>query len=351
MYKNIDGIVENYEARLAHLNYANGMVVQKHIIAQLMCDFDYDMNGYEKGRDQYHFFTGAYSLSGITNKVYDVKVGDIYFATDNMIASDAFINQKAIFQEEHFYVPSADEVLTESLMIDPEYRDIDLHPDLDEYFFENSTLDSSNFKFTKFEIIGLDNVKSEIKYHGTLYGDSYGLNTVENRQAYMQLSLECTALNLPFYKELLLDAYSHYQSSNYKMCAFLAFTAFESFINITSDLRYQNDSSAIKPSEEKDSLLNKFIEVFKSKQVDEKNFNTFDSFAKLKTFFNSKQLTKTRNAIAHGTEDYCLWKYNEGEVHAKNIYVFTSLVILCYENSLKDLNAFERFMKNLNLAP
>lgn len=60
MIKSIEDVISQYNGEFNLLNYANGLVIKKNIVAQLSCAFDYDMNDFDKHNEQCHYFTGCY---------------------------------------------------------------------------------------------------------------------------------------------------------------------------------------------------------------------------------------------------------------------------------------------------
>lgn len=340
MIKSIEDIISQYDGEFNLLNYANGLVIKKNIVAQLSCAFDYDMNDFDKGNEQFHYFTGCYSLSSLTSKVLSVNLGNIFLANDSLQNQPAFIDQSGAFENEYGYVPTIEEVFTEGLVLDDNFQYAEIHPDLCEFIINNDAMKSSNPYFNKVEITGLDYIHNAINYHGTLYGDYYGLDLIEYHKPFMHLHLECSNPMLPFYKELLLDAHINLQNKNYKMCSFLAYAAFESFVNIVSE-----------KEDEEERLIDKFKYIFKSKKIDSNNLNTFDCYTKLLNFYNDNDLSKYRNMIAHGKKDDNIWACTEGADIANKMFVFTSLSILFYEKSMKNLQGFNAYMKSNDLKP
>ena len=124
------------------------------------------------------------------------------------------------------------------------------------------------------------------------------------------------------------------------MCSFLAYAAFESFVNIVSE-----------KEDEEERLIDKFKYIFKSKKIDSNNLNTFDCYTKLLNFYNDNDLSKYRNMIAHGKKDDNIWACTEGADIADKMFVFTSLSILFYEKSMKNLQGFNAYMKSNDLKP
>lgn len=340
MFKSIEDVISKYDGEFNLLNYANGLIIKKNIVAELSCSFDYDMNDYDKHNEQCHYFTGCYKLFGFTSKVLSVKLGNVFLANDSLQYQPAFIAQSEAFENEHGYMPTTEEVFTQGLVLDETFQLPEIHPDLCEFIIDNDDMKSSDPYFNKVEITGLDHMHNAINYHGTLYGDSSGLDIIEYHKPFMHLHLECSNSMLPFYKELLLDAYINLQNKNYKMCAFLAYAAFESFVNIVSKREYK-----------KERLINKFKYTFKLKKVDGNNLNTFDCYTKLLNFYNDNGLSKYRDMIAHGKEDYDIWSDTEGADIADKMFVFTSLSILFYERSMKNLQCFNAYMKSNDLKP
>ncbi|MBJ8428615.1 hypothetical protein [Acinetobacter bereziniae] len=329
----IEKIISNYDGDFQLLNKANNLTTTKQLIAQLSCDFDYHMNGYDKSRMQQHYFTGQYNVGIYTKKILAAQLGKIYFVPDTLKSLPEYKKLKKSFIHKHDYEPEIDELLTQTLELDEVLGSYHIHHHLSCYFMDNDFMDSINPNFTKVEIIGVDNFNCTINYHGSFYGDSSCLNMVEYGQTFMELSLLCSNQNIPFYKELLLDSYIHLEEKNYKMSAFIAFTAFESFVN---------DVSGREDVEER--LVNKFKFAFKSKQVDGKNLNSYDSFTKLLNFYNDENLPEIRNNIAHGKIDFNFWQCNDGLQTACKFFVFSSLVIMCYEKSIKDFKNIDKYL-------
>lgn len=339
MSKNIGEILQNYNGQISLLAQAVGLITKKNLIAQIRCDFDYEMNGYYKGIEQFHFFTGQFGLKGITNKIFAAKLIDLFFVNHDLESSERFISIYNAIEQEHGYKPTVDDVLSESLVYDEFNHLGDMHPDIEAFITLNSEMNHSSPHFKRFKFTGFDNLESSVRFQGTLYGDSHAINIVESNLAFAQMELECSLIGLPFYKDILLDAYQHMQESNYKMCAFLSFAAFESFVNIIS-----------RKEDESGRLADKFKTVFREKEVDGKQLNSYDSFTKLIKFYESENLAEVRNSIAHGKEDHDIWIEDEGIELANKLFAFTALVILTYEQSFKKLADFDKFMKDQALS-
>lgn len=57
MFKSIEDVISKYNCEFNFLNYVNGLIIKKNIVAELSCSFDYHMNDYNKYNDQFNYFT------------------------------------------------------------------------------------------------------------------------------------------------------------------------------------------------------------------------------------------------------------------------------------------------------
>lgn len=83
------------------MNYANGLVIKKNIVAQLSCAFDYGMNDFDKCNEQRHYFTVCYGLFNFKSKVLYVKLGNIFLANDSLQNKPALKAQSKAFENKY----------------------------------------------------------------------------------------------------------------------------------------------------------------------------------------------------------------------------------------------------------
>jgi len=337
----IQDIISQYQNKLENLNSANYMLQVQEKIVQMECSFNYDMNGYDKGVIQPHYFTGQFNFDKDFSKVFSATLGEIFFDPNSVETKAKFQEYADLYYFRHKKDGTAAEVITETIRQPNGYLGaLNQHDFFSEHLLPNHYLDGTNCKFQNIEGLIVDNNQRCVKFHGTFVAEYSGLEMVEIQPPFLEVTLTCSNPYMPFYKELLLDAYVHLTEKNYKMATFNAHAAFECFVNTQS----KSENTAGR-------LINKFKQAYKTQPVHREKFTGFDTFTKLNTFYTNELLEKVRNDIAHGNTDSDFWQDQAGVITATKMYVFTSLVILCYDQSFKNFKDFEWHMKMKSLNP
>lgn len=57
MFESIEDVISEYNGEFNFLNYGNGLIIKKNIVAEILCSFVYHMNNYNKYNDQFNYFT------------------------------------------------------------------------------------------------------------------------------------------------------------------------------------------------------------------------------------------------------------------------------------------------------
>lgn len=325
-----NGLIHKKDS-LLKLNEKNDLIEKRKTILPINVNINNDFTELDTDRTKDYYFSDSWTYPEECSNVSFIEITNILFVTDLFQSSadySTFVNE---YIDEFYFKPNTQELL--------EYvsQKKCTNGDTVDSFFDGSILDNQDLKhsfdqfhFKNISIQRLNNSTREIGYHGAYYADSFGLDYSNN--AYCSVEFIQAKDELSFYKELLLDAFTHLTEKNYKMAYFNAFTAFENFVNAMSG----RATARMK-------LGTKFNLAYN-------NHSTIRGFASSLVFrqFSSalSGFTKMRNEIAHGSVHTVDWKSPTGEQKALNMYVFSSITMICYENGFQTLDELKAYLKS-----
>lgn len=200
-----------------------------------------------------------------------------------------------------------------------------IHQENTAFFRENGyeTDELDEYKLHKIRIQNIDNQHKKLYYEGGFFGDGI----MCDYETFAQVQLEGVPTQTVFYKELLGEScVMFYLEHNYKMAFFLAFTAFECFIN-----------SVDKTAKENIRLSEKITRTYQTV------FNDLNKCQIYTSIINDWQgFEKQRNDIAHGNDTDTI---NISLQEAQQFLIFCLTMIIMYDRKI------ETFDKLVNEIP
>lgn len=307
----------------------NDLVERRKTILLINVNIKNDFTELDPDRMKDYYFSDSWKYPEECSNASLVEIADIFFITDNFYSSQDYASFSEEFKDKFCFKPNNQELL------EFVYQDKCLDGETVNSFFDGGILDNNDLKrsfdqfhFKNISIQRLNNSTREISYHGAYYADSLGLDYSNN--AYCSVEFIQAKDELSFYKELLLDAFTHLTEKNYKMAYFNAFAAFENFVNVMSGR-----------ARERMNLGTKFHFAYN-------NHFRIRGFADSRAFrqFSSalSSFAKMRHEIAHGSVHTVDWKSPTGEQKALYMYVFSSITMICYENGFRTLDELEAYL-------
>lgn len=334
-------LFEQFKDHLIELNQLNDLTHKKDIFIPLSnLKYDHDLTKDQDLTIGANYFQHHWSFKEISSKVFSAKVDEPYFVTSGMNNSKEYLKYESRYIEMYKAQPQVADVLSLALHLSPDPHVHIEDFDFDGYLFSNSELKSNHhhFYFNALKLLSIDNNNQKIHLHGTYQADTFGIEYLQNEPAFVKLSLLCAKPCDHFYQEILLDAYSQLLESNYKMAFFNAFAAFDNFVNTVSDTVNVQDR-----------LSNKFTLAYATKTfIDngiQRNFAGTGSYSKLKNVLDELNLEQVRNDIAHANQSSSDWAKPEKKDLAIKMYIFSSMIMLCYQNGYQDFKMLRKHLK------
>lgn len=253
---------------------------------------------------------------------YDYK--DYYFVHSFNFKSHFKLLVEAEFLETRIY---NDDSLREGLEdSDGEYDGItgkvedvlDEINQLDPNFFGNfgyGTDELEGYKLHEIRVQNIDNIDQKVYYDGGYLGDETLIDiAVCGYETFAKVKMTGIANNLSdFYKELIGESYVMFCSQNYKMAYFIAFTAFECFVNTLGD----TESTHSRLSDKIALLFGLRLGEIVKHEIYSAIINNF------------KNYEKKRNNIAHGNPTS---RINITQAEAHDFLIFCLTMIETYNN-------------------
>lgn len=322
---NLESIIERYSNDLIKLNIMNNLLKTHDVFFKISMNINYDFTEYDKFLPKNYYFLDGWSFEKICSKIFKADIKEIFFLNENIINSKEYLLYSDKYYQEYSYDPSSIEELLTFIQNKVVEGVTDTVIDfLGNDIIENYNLaKSAEFSIKAIDVFGIDNNEQKVNYHGSFHGDSLGIYHSDN--FYCQLQLVGSNSDLPFHKELLLEAYSLILEKNYKLAFFTAFTALENFCNVKSNTELESNSLS-------DKFKKAFIKASPCLVGEE-------AYRQLKT--NLSDLILIRNQIAHGNENGN-WHQHSAESNAIKMYIFTSMAFLCHEMKIRN---FKQFIK------
>jgi len=245
-----------------------GVLTAKKLIIKIGNTPDYDISEYQREIDTDYFFNNSWDFSNELQSVVDISfIENKLYHYDDFDRASKELN--LFFDKENH---------TQFLN--------DIYSTNSNWFIENGMEpDIDQFKLHTLRKSSIDNVSRRIYYEGSFLGNHETFDPID-WGLYSLIEL----IGMPqgsdkFYKDLIGESFILHNENKNKLSYFLAYSAFESFIN--SGLGTVNDERRLKE---------KITELYRTKfpqlerhQIYTSVMNKYDSF------------TANRNNIAHGT--------------------------------------------------
>lgn len=266
---------------------------------------DYNITPYQGSMFADYYFNNSYKFPCNYSSVYDVsihKVG-IYHADDF-----DFLKKQKRFSHLKNITENGEDTLNACLEIEIQNGD-------DSDFFEHFGFGTevNQFKLGEVNFSGADITRKRYSISGNFVGDSSDIDPID-WAIYAEVEfwgLESSDFEEEFYSDLLVKSYNAYLEKDYRMSFFLAYSAFEGFIN-------QNLSSG----KEEERLSDKLSKLFKNRFNDISRHQIYTTIIK---DFNGR-LTFLRHDIAHGR------KSDFTEDTTREMLIISLLFISSYQN-------------------
>lgn len=282
----------------------------KETIIPIKIEPDYDLSEYQREIDSDYYITNKWRFNNHFENLTRLE-----FLSHRLYHQDNFEDFEDNLQS-HLTSDSIEENLNIINEIDRDSFAWSGH--------ESDELDEFKLKYLRLRSI--DNVNKVINYEGTFFGSSYGLTVLDWGECgfYAKILVEGTCKSL-LYNDLLGESYLLYLSGNYKLSHFVAYSAFENFLN------FKTDSFDIQ-----ERLSEKLKKLFKESQIDTNKNVIYCSIIN-----NFSKQTKRRNDVAHGMEVENL----DAHIVEDFLIEITTMMVL-YESNFQD---FEQLHDQIEL--
>jgi hypothetical protein len=276
---------------------------------------DYSLTGYDKFRAMTYFFEFDYEFSGEFSNVLwmDISKEKLMHYDDVVNAANAY----GIEMDDDSY----DDVLFLN-----ELRELNFKV-LDEYGHnpENDTI-----KLQSIRLNGIDNVGKKITFSGTFFGGYEAIDPMD-----WGIYIECDFVGSKlfngdegkFYQELLAQAYSLRETSDYKLSFFTVFSALENFTNE----KMSTHDTAERFSDILKRMIKNSVPDFSKNVIYSSIMGSYSTFE------------RKRNNIAHGRAKIIV---KESDVN--DVLLFTLLIICLAEGKADDFASLYSNLQQLN---
>lgn len=276
------------------------LLVDKSFFIQLDNFPDYDLLPYINNTFNRYIFSNRYKFENVSQMVYKAKLSNfVLFDNDSIDGMCAELNINNSLENE--------KKLTIAYKQNQEI--------FNEYKFDYESWEE--IEIYKYEITSIDNFSKEIKYQGAFYGHT---DSIDNGYYNFYCILNIySALNInrKIYDDLIIESYNLFIEKKYKQAYYIAYSAFENFIN---DQFYKSLPNEKKNLRIKDKIDKIYLNNYS---------NEFYHFLKQ----NLKNYTNKRNDIAHGNTTKSITKKE-----AINILNLVISIIYSYENDFLKIN-------------
>jgi len=280
----------------------------KELIIPVIIEPDYDVSEYKREIGTDYFIINKWSFRNYFEKLTNIEIISHRFYHNND------------FKE-------LDENLKSKLSTSSIEENLNIINEIDADFFGYFGSDSDDyeeFKLNHLRIRNVDNLKKNIQYEGAFFGDSYSLDILDFGECgfYSKIQIEGICQSI-LYKDLLGESYLLYLSGNYKLSHFVAYSAFENFLNL------KTNSFSVQ-----ERLSDKLKKMFKESNIDTNKNTIYCSIIN-----NFSKQTKRRNNVAHGKTE----KIDATIVELFFIEIITMIIL--YE---KECLNFEQLIEEIN---
>lgn len=278
-------------------------------IIPINIEFDDELTEFQRVTEADYYFSSKWSFNDYFENLTNLTILGYKFYHDDDI--------KELNRDDDFAYNVNSETLEKNLnQINILYSD----------YFKRYGCDADEleeFKVKQIKIRTIDNIKKEICYEGIYFGDGYGLAVLDYGECgfFAKIKMEGICKS-SLHNDLLGESYLLYLSGNYKLSYFVAYSAFENFLNLkTNSFQVQ------------ERLAEKLKKLFKDNEIDTEKNIIYCSIIN-----NFSKRTKLRNDIAHGmlADDITHLIIEEFFIE------ITTMIILYEDNCLTFKELFEK---------
>lgn len=272
-----------------------GVLASKNLIIKINNSPDYDISIYQREIDADYFFNNSWDFGNELQSVVDIN-----FIENKLYHFDDF--QRA---SQELGLPFDEKDCTKFLN--------DVYSFNRNFFSENGMEPNiDQFKLYKIRKSSIDNISKKLNYEGSFFGNH---QTFDSLDWGLYSLIELTGIpqgSVKFYKYLIGESYILFNENKNKLSYFLAYSAFESFVNL--ELGSVNDEKRLKQ---------KINELYRNKFPQLGQHKIYSSvIAGYDTFTNN------RNNIAHGTNNIAITRED-----VYSALLFIAIMICTFEHN------------------
>lgn len=270
-----------------------GILTTNKIIIRINNTPDYDISEYKREEDSNYYFHNSWGFSGHAQFIADIDVIDskIFHYDDLLRASQEY---NLLFDHENHVT-----FINEMYALNNDWFSQDgIEPDIDQ------------FKLSQLRVASIDNEQRQFHYEGSFFGNYETFDPIDWG---LYSLIEITGMPQQrddFYKEIIAESYILNREKKNKLSYFLAYSAFESFIN--KQLGGEDEEKRIKE---------KVTDLYKNKFA---NIDTHQIYCSVMNAFTP--FSNNRNNIAHGRNNISI-----GNEELNDALMFIAIMICTYE--------------------
>lgn len=252
------------------------VIIAKDVIIPIDLDPDCDISEYGRETVQGYFFHNKWSFKHECRYIINAEI------LGNKIYNSELLMEDAAENYDDFGISDYSDV----------HRCLNAINAINEKFFLENGCDAdevNDFRLRDLRIRNIDNIHQNICYEGGFMGDNIDMDSsISGWELFSKFRFIGVCNNISeFYRELLGESYVLYAAQNYKLSFFLAYSAFECFINTKGGTQRIDGR-----------LKDKIADLYRSKFTDLSKHQIYTSVIDK---FNASD--KKRNDIAHGREE------------------------------------------------
>lgn len=278
-----ENIVENLLFKL-------GIIKNERLLIEVDNWPDHDISEYQREMEANYYFQNHWNFSNRFSSLIEAR-----------------------FTEKYLFHSEGLKRVSEELQIEinysqiPDFLNAAYQADKDCFDAHSFPVELDEFKLKSLRVSSLDNFQKQLNYEGSFYGNNEAIEPLDwGIYSFLELAGVPHHSKLNFYEELISESYLLSRQGNNKLAYFLAYSAFENFIN-----------SELGTVDEKGELKRRISELFGA---------TFTHVAKHQVYTSLinefKVFTEHRNTIAHGKEAILV---SESDVSTILIFVLTMI--------------------------
>jgi hypothetical protein len=278
----------------------------KEVIVRINNSPDYDISQYRREEDTDYYFNNSWDFSSHAQFVVDID----------------FIETK-LFHYDHLRAASVEFRVPFDEMNHTKFIN-DMYFVSKDWFYDSGfETDIDQFKLHHLRSGLIDNIKKTFSYEGSFRGN---YETIDPIDWGIYSLIEITGIpdaTDSFYKEIIGESYVLNRENKNKLSYFLAYSAFESFVNL--ELGTTNDERRLK--EKVNELYKKKFANLNKHQIYCSVINMYDPF------------TNSRNNIAHGTNSIMV---SNDELN--KAFLFVLIMITSYNFNCNSFDELYKFL-------